>query len=502
MGLIAKYQEKGFSFFPLRKRSKKPIFEWLAWQTRRPSPEEVKTWQDQGLLNQVAIVCGAISGIVVLDVDDKEVFDAWVSEKKLHMPASPTVRTAKGWHVYFKHPGGKVKNAVKKIPGADLKADGGYVVAPPSIHPDGTAYEWVEFLGLDDVDLAEPPSWLKAYFEREANARVEISNEDLLPPEEDWVARALQGVNRGERNDVAAKLAGYYLGRGEPEGRVLEMLRSWNLRNPEPLSDKEIRSTVASVGRREARQRVREGVGQSATDRPVSDLPWDEQREARIQGLGDLLGLPITDIRSTKTDNSVWEVVLGDEGPVMIDAAQLTSQTAFRTRFVQVSHLLPAKITSTKKEPSKWDGIVRDIMSLAVRLEASPDSTALGEMQDLINGYLLEYRGVEYIAKNKTVPTGAPFFILHREGQPRLYVRLNALAAQARYTNYPNLNRSRIRSLLPGLGHEWEEFKWCGHTVRGWRLDLAQVPMEIKEYVYKKGIENPEESPESKAGSG
>lgn len=490
MEYVEKYQQRGLSFFPLRKRSKRPIFDWGAWQVRRPGTEEIKTWQDQKLLNQIAIVCGAVSGIIVLDVDSPQAFDAWAIAQKLHLPATPMVRTAKGRHIYFKHPGGKIKNSTKKIPGADLKADGGYVVAPPSVHPDGTVYEWIEFFTLDDFEFAEPPVWLRDYFEHEASTKVEISNVDLLPPEEDWISKALQGVNRGERNDTAVRLAGYYLGRGEPEPRVLEMLRSWNLRNPEPLPDKELQRTVASVARKEAKKRVREGVGQSG-EKLADGLPWDEQREARIQGLGDLLGLPISDIKSTRTDNSVWEIVLGDEGSVVIDAGQLTSQAAFRTRFCQVVHLLPNKITSTKKEPSKWDSVVKEIMGLAVHLESSPDSTALGEVQDLISGYLLEYRGIEYISKNKPIPTGAPFFILHRNGKPCLYVRLNALATQAKYTGY-NLNRRRISSLLPGLGHEWEEYYWCGQTVRAWNLNLEQIPREIKEYVYKKGIDGVE----------
>ena len=107
-------------------------------------------WRNKGLLDQIAIVCGAISGIIVLDIDDPEKFEAWRTKHGHAMPQAPMVRTSKGYHVYYKHPGGKIKNSTKKIPGADIKADGGYVVAPPSVHPDGTHYEWIEFMGLDD----------------------------------------------------------------------------------------------------------------------------------------------------------------------------------------------------------------------------------------------------------------------------------------------------------------------------------------------------------------
>ena len=502
MDLIERYQKQGFSFFPLRKRSKKPIFEWTGWQTRRPSPEEVKTWQDQGLLNQVAVVCGAISGIIVLDVDDPTVFDAWIASQKHPMPPSPTVKTGKGWHIYFRHPGGKIKNSTRQIPGADIKADGGYVVAPPSIHPKGPVYEWVFALGLDDVDLADPPAWLTDYFEREVSATVELSKEDLLGEDEDKWAILLQGVKDGQRNDATGQLAGYFLGRGDPESRVRQILILWNRQNIPPLPEKTIVGHVSRLARKEAQKQVRQGVAQGQDGKSTVNLPWDEQREAQIQGLGDLLALPITDIRSIKGDDSVWEIVLGADGPVMINAQQLTSQSLFRTRFVQVAHLLPKNIHTPKGKQSKWDQVVREIMSLAINLEAGPDASSLGEIQGLINGYLLEYRGVEYISRDKKVPTGAPFFIPRRENEPRIYARLDSLTAQAKYNNY-NLSRKKISNLLPSLGHEWEEFRWAGATVRGWRLNLEQLPQEIKDHVYKKNIEAvSEDNPDDRVQSG
>ena len=150
MDLIELYQKRGLSFFPLRKKSKKPLLAWEVYQTRRPTEAEVREWLEKGLLKQVGIVCGAISGIVVLDVDDPEKFETWMAQHNNAMPSTPMVRTSGGkYHVYFAHPGGIIRNSVKKIPGADIRGDGGYVVAPPSIHPNGTPYEWIFGLSLD-----------------------------------------------------------------------------------------------------------------------------------------------------------------------------------------------------------------------------------------------------------------------------------------------------------------------------------------------------------------
>jgi hypothetical protein len=487
--LITLYQERGFSFFPLRKKSKKPIFDWAAWQTRRPSNEEVKTWQDQGLLNQVAIVCGAISGIFVLDVDDPEVFDSWMLAQHHPMPPSPTVRTGKGRHIYFRHPGGKIKNSTKKIPGADIKADGGYVVAPPSIHPGGKPYEWIEFLDLSQ-DMSDPPPWLTEFIEREVSATVAVSTDDLLRPDEDWVTEALRGVAEGERNHIAAKLAGWYLGRGDSTSQTLEQLRGWNLRNlPGPLPDKELRAAVASVGRAEAKKRIRTQAGQGIETPDTSGLPWDEQRQAALQGLGERLGLPITDIRSTKTDNSIWEIVLGDEGSVIVTAPQLVEQGRFSTRMIAAAHLVPKPVPKAKNGHGGWIAVVKDIIRLAVNMEAGPEGTAQGEVQDLINNFISMYRGIEYISPAKKIPAGAPFFIVHRDGAPCLYARLDQIYLQAKSLGY-KLTRRDLISLLPGLGHETERFSWQGQTIRAWKLNLDVVPSETKLYVFKKAGEN------------
>jgi putative DNA primase/helicase len=173
------YEKKGFSFFPLRKKSKKPLSDWAVYQTRPPTKEEVGDWQAKGVLDQVAISTGGISGIIILDEDAPPEFQSWLFEHGYNLPRTPTVETSSyvddlgathtKRHYYFKHPGGKIKNMIKKIPGADIKADGGYVVAPPSIHPSGARYRWIEFLGLDDLAPVDPPTWLAEFFKTDIN---------------------------------------------------------------------------------------------------------------------------------------------------------------------------------------------------------------------------------------------------------------------------------------------------------------------------------------------
>ncbi len=138
---------------------------WKGLQTERPSESDIRSWFDCGHLRNIGIVTGAISDLVVVDCDSPEAI-AWADAR---LPATPwRSRTGKGEHRGYRHPGAAVKNSVRIDTGdpavkIDVRGDGGYVVAPGSVHANGTPYEW----------LVEPPSsrdalpvfnltWLKA----------------------------------------------------------------------------------------------------------------------------------------------------------------------------------------------------------------------------------------------------------------------------------------------------------------------------------------------------
>ena len=99
----------------------------------------IRKWFDQWPDSNVGILTGAASGLVVLDVDGPEGEE---SLKDLPIPATVAVKTRRGRHLYFRHPGYLVRNFVGRRPGLDLRADGGFVVAPPSKHAEGE-YQWV-----------------------------------------------------------------------------------------------------------------------------------------------------------------------------------------------------------------------------------------------------------------------------------------------------------------------------------------------------------------------
>lgn len=146
--------EAGFSVIPVQPRGKLPIGSWKAFQRQRANPGQVKQWAARE--SNVGIVTGEVSGIFVLDIDNEA---AMTEARKRGLPDTVTARTANGLHFYFRHPGEPVKTCKGfPFPGADIRGDGGFVVAPGSVHPDGPRYEWQQ--SPADVRIADAPNWL------------------------------------------------------------------------------------------------------------------------------------------------------------------------------------------------------------------------------------------------------------------------------------------------------------------------------------------------------
>ncbi|NJD37236.1 MAG: DNA primase [Geobacter sp.] len=155
--IAREYAARGISVIPVRHKDKKPSISWKKYQQEHPDDETLVEWFSDAKMN-IGIVTGSISGITVVDFDTEEaIADA---AARGFLTEGPIVLTSKGLHAYCKYANGH-RNFQKNpdLPGIDLRGEGGYVVAPPSIHESGHIYAWLDGRGLDQP-LPEVPEWI------------------------------------------------------------------------------------------------------------------------------------------------------------------------------------------------------------------------------------------------------------------------------------------------------------------------------------------------------
>lgn len=145
----------GLRVFPVKPAGKTPAVTWKEFADREPTAAEIKAWDASDL--NVGIICGRASGVAVLDVDSAE---AQALVDSLELPPTPIASTGKGAHYYFRLPADVELRNRTGIAGQklDLRAEGGYVVGPGSLHPSGRRYEWV--VSPSDTPFADLPSQL------------------------------------------------------------------------------------------------------------------------------------------------------------------------------------------------------------------------------------------------------------------------------------------------------------------------------------------------------
>jgi hypothetical protein len=158
---------------PLRPRGKEPLGDLAPHGKDDATTDEttINGWWARAPTANVGLCTG--DGFFVLDVDPRnggtETLAKLVHEHG-HLPPTVTVLTGGGGaHHYFKHPGGKLRTTAGI--GVDVKREGGYVVAPPSVHPSGELYSWAPACAPREVEIAAAPEWL-----------IELIRERTAPP--------------------------------------------------------------------------------------------------------------------------------------------------------------------------------------------------------------------------------------------------------------------------------------------------------------------------------
>jgi hypothetical protein len=137
---------------PVNKNKKPLMRKWKQYQQKRPSEGELKSWFRRNGVTGLAVMCGPVSGsLVVRDFDDESAYEDWRSAHRDLAAVLPTVRTDRGYHVYFTDS----TDHIIGLTDGELRG-AGYVLLPPSRHPTGRTYRWVVPLSNDSPPVLDP----------------------------------------------------------------------------------------------------------------------------------------------------------------------------------------------------------------------------------------------------------------------------------------------------------------------------------------------------------
>lgn len=241
--------DHGYCPIPLIRKEKRSAVKWKEYQTRKPTVEEVTDWFKRDY--NIACVCGEISNCVCVDADTEEA----VKYCRLYLPPTPyRVRTRKGIHFYYRHPGAKVQSKARIFgdsgPAIDIRADGGIAVCFGSLHETGYVYRLDE--GADLVAASQLPLYERIWFpmpvlQPTLNA-VSISGESMERAAR-YMAK-IPGAGSGARNDTGFRLAAI-LGKdfSLDKQQAFTLLSEWNEKNDPPLMPREVEQLVESGSR-------------------------------------------------------------------------------------------------------------------------------------------------------------------------------------------------------------------------------------------------------------
>jgi hypothetical protein len=150
------YAANGWQVFPLKPREKLPATR-RGFYDATSNTATLRRYFTGAHPYNIGIRTGVPSGVFVLDVDGEIGLESLSELVKRHglLPPTLTSATAKGRHYWFRAVDPIPSSASRVAPCIDIRGDGGYVVAPPSVHPSGALYRW-----LNDLPAADAPPWL------------------------------------------------------------------------------------------------------------------------------------------------------------------------------------------------------------------------------------------------------------------------------------------------------------------------------------------------------
>lgn len=234
-----KYAEMGLAVFPLKPKDKRPATE-NGCKAATTDRQQIEAWWGKYPSYNIGMATGSISGglvVIDLDIDENKGINGYESliewqRENGELPETWTSITGRGgYHLLYKD-GASNRNRAGLYEGVDIRGEGGYIVAPPSIHPNGRRYEWEQ--GLGDCEIAQAD-----------NRVINFLNG---PVPEGWEKNSFavpDTIPEGQRVNAMVALIGSDKAKGKSNEAIKAAVRIENdLKCVPPLTDQELEKEV------------------------------------------------------------------------------------------------------------------------------------------------------------------------------------------------------------------------------------------------------------------
>lgn len=247
------YVERGFGVVPLLPRSKKPAVDG-GLNSWTDNPEDVEQWWATHPDHNIGIVCGTPSnGLLVLDFDIDEEADkdglATLSEwERAHgeLPATAVAITGGGgMHYLYRTDRTNIHPSANAELGVDVRSDRSYIVAPPSVHPNGSRYEWQD--PPDETPIAMATGAVYDFLD---HVQRNGGEDETRKPNGKF--RLPDVIRKGERDNVLFKYASHLRAIGRSDEEIVSAVAGANvLRCEPPLDSRDVERIARSACRYE-----------------------------------------------------------------------------------------------------------------------------------------------------------------------------------------------------------------------------------------------------------
>ena len=384
-------------------KGKQPRFK--AWADTASSDEEiVGGWFEKFPKSNIGILLGPASGFIDVEFDSEE--GRKTADRILTNSITPTYRSARSVHRLYRWSGDMPAIQKFAYAGLEIRLGGGdkstQSVLPPSLHPSGTRYEWLEGLSIYEVEASEIPEEIAVAI---ANREYLLEATGATTPQsskssEDW-ATLKAGVSEGGRNEALASLVGRWLvgltdeelaDRDKVEQCFLSAV-GLNQRNKPPMPESEVKTVFGSILSRERQRRADnafhavvkphtssevESYGgskpsdSSGSQKPVgangSAAPPEPPKNGK-PGPRELAGFKLTIIQSDPPVFYLHSPLFQRcGGSIRLTASQIQGFVSMRTAALEQAFIVVPKQLS-----KKWDSILEQLIITAEHLEADPE---------------------------------------------------------------------------------------------------------------------------------